>query len=420
MIRKTKNKLILTFSIVITGLSVIIMGIGYVDMKQSVILSYQTQISTSEKFELTNRFNSTVLEEIGNIDEDDFFEVINAEGEIVQKILSEIVFAPPVDRKLVQLALEGKESFRIIEEGGEQFIFFYFKLNEKFVGRTGVLMTHLTLYENNFIRSMIYFLPGIIVLSIFVSYVLVSFAMKPVIRAFRFQENFSSNVSHELHTPLTTLKGNLELALRKKRDANEYRQMISSGLAETNKIIKLLDVLNLLASSEIKPLEFIKKPINLKQVVCTLLEQEKDFAILDKISFHSNTPVEQLDWLGDELLISRAFFNLIENAIKYSVPDSIISIDLEYIHPHILFTVSNRSDILDLAEVNHLTEAFFRSKYAQERKIAGKGLGLNIASYIIYSHLGNLSIDYSNKIFTVTCTLPKGTKYSNLVTKWRK
>lgn len=376
-------------------------------MKQSVILSYQTQISTSEKTEFINHFNSTDLDEFGNIDEDDFFEVINAKGEIEQKTLSEIVFAPPTDRELVRLALEGKESFRLREKGEEQFIFFYFKLNEKFVGRIGVLMTHLTLYENNFIRLMIYFLPGIILLSIFVSYLLVSFAMKPVIRAFKFQENFSSNVSHELHTPLTTLKGNLELALRKKRDANEYQQMISSGLAETNNIIELLEVLNLLASSEIKPLEIRKKTINLKQVVTGILDQKKDIVVVEQISFRSNTPVEQLNWLGDELLISRAFFNLIENAIKYSIPDSIISIILEYIHPQIIFSVSNRSDILEPAELKHLSEAFFRSKSAREKKIAGKGLGLNIAKYIIDSHQGNVSIDFSDKLFTVTCKLPK-------------
>jgi two-component system heavy metal sensor histidine kinase CusS len=218
--------------------------------------------------------------------------------------------------------------------------------------------------------------------------------MKPIADVFTFQENFSSNVTHELRSPLASLKGNLEVALRKERNADEYRETLRLGLKEVNRIVELINNLYMLASSKFKPLDLLKKEANIRDLVEEIVESRKSDILAKDIELDL-AGIGTVTCMCDQGLMRRAFDNLIDNAIKYTPNGGSIKIGLAKKENCLHFTISNTCENINRDEIVNFFEPFYRGENAISRSIDGKGLGLYIARYIIRSHGGDITIKTS-------------------------
>ena len=216
---------------------------------------------------------------------------------------------------------------------------------------------------------------------------------------------FSSDASHELKTPLTILKGEVEVALRKERTSQDYEQILRSNLEEINRMSKIVDNLLLLARTETGEIRLFKEEINLSQIVSevvtqlTKLAHDKDLQIV-ATNHHEDTLL-----YGDALRIRQMLLNLIENSIKYTEPGGSISVSLERNAPHSLpskekgsydgvkIVVSDTGIGIAKEDQERIFGRFFRVDKARSGEQGGSGLGLSICKWIVEAHQGEISVE---------------------------
>jgi heavy metal sensor kinase len=209
-------------------------------------------------------------------------------------------------------------------------------------------------------------------------------------QSFRNIRQFSADASHELKTPLTVLKGEIEVALRRARTAEEYRKILSSNLEEINNMTKIVDDLLLLSRADTGEVALTKTRVNLSEFLTEMQIQAQVLATSKSIDvyFHNNQSVSAQ---VDPLRLKSMMLNLIENGIKYSVPGGRIDITLEKEDSFAIITVSDQGIGIPQEALPHIYDRFFRVDKARSRKEGGSGLGLSICKWIAEAHNGSIS-----------------------------
>jgi two-component system heavy metal sensor histidine kinase CusS len=250
--------------------------------------------------------------------------------------------------------------------------------------------------------------PGIMLAVYLVSRALLSFAMKPIADVFTFQETFSSNVSHELRSPLASLQGNFEVALRRPREADEYREALTVGLKETGRIITLLNNLTLLASSKFRPLELLKRPVDIKPLIdSAAAAMRHDAAAYADISVTVEVEGTELLCNCDEILVRRVIENLVSNAVKYAARPGCIHLKAALGSEGVIFRITNTCAELTDDDMLHVFDPFFRGGNAPESGAQGHGIGLYVSRHIIASHGGEMRAEMgADGSFSVWFSIP--------------
>ena len=143
--------------------------------------------------------------------------------------------------------------------------------------------------------------------------------------SFQKQKDFSHNVAHELRTPLTAMRTNLEVFnLTEDHSGAEYREMITNVSNQSNKLIEIVN--NLLLFSKDLPISK-KSNVNLNLIIEDVVNVVQSEYNSNKVS--CKIVGDEIDVLGDEMLLERVFYNLIENAVKYSKNNKNVVITLD-------------------------------------------------------------------------------------------
>lgn len=194
------------------------------------------------------------------------------------------------------------------------------------------------------------------------------------------RERFYAAASHELRTPLQTLKGHLELALMRERGAEEYRAALTEAYAQSERLSALVQALLLLNQLEASPV-LEKQAISLNEA-CDRWTQE--FAPLAKsrclrftICPSQNVYVQAAPSHVDILLR-----NLVENAVKYAVPNSEIQVCIRVSQNETWLTIFNRFPPVPEWNEEKLFEPFYRLDASRSSDTGGNGLGLAICKAI--------------------------------------
>jgi len=219
------------------------------------------------------------------------------------------------------------------------------------------------------------------------------------------RSDFVANVSHELKTPLTSIKGFLEvIESSAKDDPQMQKKSIKIMQTQANKMQILID--DLLMLNRIEQQEHIKLrdgvSINevLKEVIsnCTELANEKSINI-KFINSKKDSIVK-----GDKEKLTVLFKNILDNAIKYSSPNTEISLEANSKNGKVLIAISDQGIGIPKKDILRITERFYRSDNGKKLKIEGTGIGLSIVKHIINQHEGELrisSIEGKGSEFTV-------------------
>jgi two-component system phosphate regulon sensor histidine kinase PhoR len=219
------------------------------------------------------------------------------------------------------------------------------------------------------------------------------------------RSDFVANVSHELKTPLTSIKGFLEvIESSAKDDPQIQKKSIKIMQTQANKMQILID--DLLMLNRIEQQEHIKLrdavSINevLKEVIsnCTELANEKSINI-KFIHYKKDFLVK-----GDKEKLTILFKNILDNAIKYSSPNTEISFEVNSKNGKVLIVIYDQGIGIPKKDILRITERFYRSDNGKKLKIEGTGIGLSIVKHIINQHDGELrisSIEGKGSEFTV-------------------
>jgi len=406
MIVPTKKRLTLIFTSVILIFNVIILIVSYVFLQQSIMSGARLHMREDIQNEFLDQYRRTGLDPIKNLWDEHFFQILNKDGGVVVSTRKSEDFYPELNNLLLKKAFNGKITFVVQKIGSNDFMISYFPIDGTYVGRTAMSLREIQKYEKNFLDMILMTLPVMFLFSYLTSRFLVNHAMEKVSDFFTFQETFSSNVTHELRSPLASLKGNLEVTLRKERSVEDYKDTLQLSLKEVDRIIGLLNNLYLLASSKFKPLDLFKNEVDIMKIV-TSVAKAYAAAMADQGIKFTLSESDAVPCRCDETLIRRTIENLLDNAVKYTPASGSISMAVQMDKKKISMTITNTCKTLDQSDLKHIFEPFYRGRNTKNARIEGKGLGLYISRYIIRSHGGDIKVNntYGN-LFSLTITIP--------------
>ena len=223
-------------------------------------------------------------------------------------------------------------------------------------------------------------------------------------KAFLSQRAFVSNASHELRTPLTSITGQIQVSLLANDNPDELKLMISSVLDDVKQLNKLSNNLLDLTSIEIDNQD--RTLVNILDKISRVRSEvlKKNSRSVIRISFDENQDIIP-ELLGNSQLLYTAFFNLMENGVKYS-PNKTVDIKVSIHSEEIILQFKNQSQLLSAKELHSIFEPFVRGSNSKTTK--GHGVGLSLTKQIIELHGGKIYIQSSEKEgVTLDITLPK-------------
>jgi len=210
--------------------------------------------------------------------------------------------------------------------------------------------------------------------------------------AFKEMRQFTADASHELQTPLTILKGEMEVGLRSLRSPEEYQRILKSALEETDRIAHLVEGLLLLARADAGVLRMDRRPVNLAQLIEEVSGQARILAEARSVNLRLG-PVESVSAQGDHAHLRRLLLNLVDNAIKYTPPSGHVTISLQSEGGWASIRVEDTGIGIPPEDQARIFQRFYRSAGARLRGEGGAGLGLCIARSIAEAHGGRIELE---------------------------
>jgi len=209
--------------------------------------------------------------------------------------------------------------------------------------------------------------------------------------SFHQMRQFSADASHELQTPLTIIKGEMEVALRSPRSPEEYQRVLKSGLEEIDRINHLVEGLLLLARADAGVLRLDFQPVEIKELLQEIREQMKVVADDHAISLDLILP-EPVYVRGDREHLRRLLLNLVNNAIKYTPAGGSVTLSLDSGPDWASLKVVDTGIGLSKDEQEQIFSRFHRATETRSRDEKGVGLGLNIVRSIVEAHGGRIHV----------------------------
>jgi signal transduction histidine kinase len=219
-----------------------------------------------------------------------------------------------------------------------------------------------------------------------------AFVYRSVRRQFRVQQqqqNFMMAVTHELKTPISVVKLNLETLQKYSLDAEKQKRLIRTTLEETARLNFLTN--NILISSQLEGggYQFSKEELDLSSL---LSERIHDFRIrFPERNFSDQVEVDA-DIKGDPLLLQMLINNLLENAVKYSPKESPITASLKKEGVGVQLKIADQGPGIPDEEKKKVFNKFYRIGNEATRKTQGTGLGLYLCSKIASDHNADISV----------------------------
>lgn len=207
--------------------------------------------------------------------------------------------------------------------------------------------------------------------------------------AFNQVRQFSANASHELQTPLTILRGELEVALRSARTSQEYLATLKSALEEIDRISRLVEGLLLLSRADAGVLRTDRRPVDMAGLVEEVYWRLKVLADGRSVQLNLEN-LEPVSIAGDRERLRQLLVNIVENAIKYTPSGGRVTVALRSEGDSASIQVSDTGIGIKAEDRERIFQPFYRTQEALAE--SGVGLGLAIAKSIAALHGGGIEV----------------------------
>jgi signal transduction histidine kinase len=238
----------------------------------------------------------------------------------------------------------------------------------------------------------------IVTVSFVVSYLLAGKTLKPIKKAMEKQKNFIANASHELKTPIATIKIENEVALMDKTNtAKNFKKILKSNLEEINNLEKLVSKIidqNKLDTNQQNKFE----QVDLKKIVKEGINEFRKPANLKNILF--DVSLENSNVLGNKEMLKNLVAILLDNAVKYTPANKQIEVNLKNKNKKSIIKVSNFGKKIEKQEITKIFERFYTVDKSHSSN--GHGLGLSIAREIVELHQGTIQAKSTDNKTTFT------------------
>ncbi len=250
----------------------------------------------------------------------------------------------------------------------------------------------------------------ILILSALAGYFLAGQTLKPIQEMLDEQHRFITDASHELNTPITSLKTAIEVNLRNKNlTAKKAKEVLESNLEEVNNLQALSADLIKLTQYQKPNGNFYRTNISLREVLQDALEKVSIMAQQKKINIEIIVP--KISIFADKKSMTEVFVILLDNAIKYSPEKKSVTINAKKTENKVIISVSDNGVGIPKEDLPFIFDRFFRAdKSRTKQEIPGYGLGLSIAKKIVALHNGVITAESNlNEGTTFIVVLPEDT-----------
>jgi two-component system OmpR family sensor kinase len=212
--------------------------------------------------------------------------------------------------------------------------------------------------------------------------------------AFEGQRQFTADASHELRSPLTAMRGELELALRRDRDSAEYRRVLQSTLEEVVRLSRITEDLLTLARSDSGVLLTRPEPVEFSGIAERVVERLESRAAAKEIRLETESSGDATTE-ADPVLLGQAVWNLVDNAIRHTPAGGTIRVTTRVQGDHVELAVKDNGPGFPEEMLAHVFDRFFRADRARSHAEAhqGTGLGLAIVRGVAEAHGGSATAE---------------------------
>ena len=222
------------------------------------------------------------------------------------------------------------------------------------------------------------------------------------------RSRFISNVSHELRSPLTVIKGYMEMLVENNNDhsLSDYQKKVTNNMSDQvdrmDRLVEDLLTLTRLETESVKPNE----EIDVASMLAAIRDNAEVFG-KDKNQTITLDANRKLNLIGDNDELTSLFSNLVNNAVRYTPLEGEIKIRWYEQGDQAVFSVADTGPGIEREHIGHLTERFYRVDSDRSRETGGTGLGLSIVKHVLDRHDGQLDISsIPGKGSTFTCRFP--------------
>lgn len=208
--------------------------------------------------------------------------------------------------------------------------------------------------------------------------------------AFASQRSFVADASHELRSPLSNLRGTLEVALRRPRQPAEYQDAMGVALIEVERLTRLVDDLLMLSRGDAQQLALDLRPCDVSDIARAAVAALA--ARGDEKGVHLRLDAQPAAIAGDANRLRQAVDNLLDNAVRHAPAGSEVVVTTGRADGHVVLSVRDAGQGLTAEEQAHIFDRFYRADASRARDSGGLGLGLPIAQAIVAAHQGRISV----------------------------
>jgi heavy metal sensor kinase len=211
-------------------------------------------------------------------------------------------------------------------------------------------------------------------------------------KAFKRITQFTADASHELRTPVALMRTRAELALRRRRSEDEYREALAQILNELERTSRLVENLMLLTRTDSGTEALERARVNLVDSLSEACREGRTLAEAKHIGFEERLPETPVWVEGDASLLRRLFLILLDNAVKYTPPQGQITVSLSAGNGYAVAAICDTGIGIAAEDLANIFERFYRSDRARSRESGGAGLGLSIGRWIAEAHGGAIEV----------------------------
>lgn len=212
--------------------------------------------------------------------------------------------------------------------------------------------------------------------------------------AFKAEKQFSSDVSHELKTPLAVTLAECEYILQEERSAGEYRESLEAIEKQTRRTMSMVQQLLQISRTINKDAQIEKETFDLSVLAQSLTEELSYMAEEQGISVRGDI-VPGIEITADDTLIMRVMMNLLTNAMKYrrDIPDSWVELKLKSAGDFVEIKVSDNGIGIAEEDLDHIFKKFYKVDKSRTRNGESFGLGLAMVKWIVEAHAGTITVE---------------------------
>ncbi|MBA1273358.1 heavy metal sensor histidine kinase [Stutzerimonas azotifigens] len=199
----------------------------------------------------------------------------------------------------------------------------------------------------------------------------------------------STDMAHELRTPINNLLGETQVALQQERNVEDYQQLLASNVEELERLARMLENMLFLARTDPASALRQRQELDAGDEIARIADYFEGPAA--DVGIAIRVQGEGLIW-ADPMLLRRALANLCANAIQYGAPDSELLIQATPSADGVSLKVINHGPTIEAEHLPRLFERFYRVDASRERSAQANGLGLSIVATIMQLHQGNHTV----------------------------